>query len=32
MATKKTVLGFAKDIFNWMRRVKSIYMSYKMIR
>lgn len=32
MATRKTVLGLAEDIFNWTLHVKSIYMSYKLIR
>lgn len=32
MATRKTDLGFAEDIFNWTLHAKSIYMSYKLIR
>lgn len=32
MATRKTVLGLAEDMFNWTLHVKSIYMSYKLIR
>lgn len=32
MASRKTGLGLTEDIFNWMLHVKSIYMSYKLIR
>ena len=32
MACRRAGLGLAEDIFNWMLHVKSIYMSYKLIR